>query len=101
MSLEEDYDDEAADLYRKWLGRVQGFLINIGCDQGLAEEITDDAFLGARRRWAHVRTLEAPEGTSSRSQGTSAASARNRTTAARKISILTHLRYCGTLMTAP
>jgi RNA polymerase sigma factor (sigma-70 family) len=62
MSLEEDYDDEAADLYRKWLGRVQGFLINMGCDQGLAEEIADDAFLGARRRWGHVRTLEAPEG---------------------------------------
>jgi RNA polymerase sigma factor (sigma-70 family) len=62
MSSEEDYDDEATGLYRKWVGRVQGFLINMGCDQGLAEEIANDAFLGARRRWAYVRTLEAPEG---------------------------------------
>jgi RNA polymerase sigma factor (sigma-70 family) len=62
MSLEEDYDDEATALYRKWVGRVQGFLINMGCDRGLAEEIADDAFLGARRRWAYVRTLDEPEG---------------------------------------
>lgn len=62
MSLEEDYDDEATALYRKWVGRVQGFLINMGCDHGLAEEIADDAFLGARRRWAYVRTLDEPEG---------------------------------------
>ena len=62
MSLEEDYDDEATDLYRKWVGRVQGFLTNMGCDHGLAEEIADDAFLGARRRWPYVRTLDVPEG---------------------------------------
>jgi RNA polymerase sigma factor (sigma-70 family) len=62
MSLEEDYDDEATALYRKCAGKVQGFLINMGCDQGLAEEITDDAFLGARHRWVYVRTLDEPEG---------------------------------------
>jgi RNA polymerase sigma factor (sigma-70 family) len=62
VSLEEDYDDEATALYRKWVGRVQGFLINMGCERGLAEEIADDAFLGARRRWAYVRTLAEPEG---------------------------------------
>jgi DNA-directed RNA polymerase specialized sigma24 family protein len=62
LSPEDFYDGEASDLYRKWVGRVQGFLINMGCDRGLAEEITDDAFMGARRRWAYVRTLEAPEG---------------------------------------
>jgi RNA polymerase sigma factor (sigma-70 family) len=62
MSLEEDFDDEVAALFRKWAGRVQGFLINMGADPGLAEEITDDAFLGARRRWAHVRTFDKPEG---------------------------------------
>lgn len=62
MSLEEEYDDEVAALYRKCAGRVRGFLINVGCDRGLAEEITNDAFLAARRRWEHVRTLNEPEG---------------------------------------
>jgi predicted RNA polymerase sigma factor len=58
MSLEEEYDDQASALYRKHAGRVQGFLIGMGCDRGLAEEITDDAFLAARRRWAQVRNLD-------------------------------------------
>ena len=62
MSLEEEYDDQATALYRKFAGRVQGFLISMGCDRGLAEEITDDAFLAARHRWAHVRILDEPEG---------------------------------------
>lgn len=61
MSLEE-YDDQVTVLYRRYAGRVQGYLINMGCDRGLAEEITDDAFLAARRRWARVRTLDEPEG---------------------------------------
>ena len=62
MSVEEDYDDEVTALYRKWVGRVQGFLVSMGCDRGLAEEIADDAFLGARRRWSYVRVLDEPEG---------------------------------------
>jgi RNA polymerase sigma factor (sigma-70 family) len=62
MSLEDEYDDQVTALYRKYAGRVQGFLISMGCDRGLAEEITDDAFLAARRRWAHVRILDEPEG---------------------------------------
>jgi RNA polymerase sigma factor (sigma-70 family) len=62
MSLEEEYDDQATALYRKCAGRVLGFLINMGCDRGLAEEITDDAFLAARRRWAYVRILDEPKG---------------------------------------
>jgi RNA polymerase sigma factor (sigma-70 family) len=63
MSPEEDeYDDQVTALYRKCAGRVQGFLVSMGCDRGLAEEITDDAFLAARRRWAHVRDLDEPEG---------------------------------------
>src|ERR1700733_6463929 len=62
MSVEEEYDDQVPVLYRQYAGRVQGYLINMGCDRGLAEEITDDAFLAARRRWAHVRTLDEPEG---------------------------------------
>ena len=62
MSLEEQYDDQATVLYRKYAGRVQGFLISMGCDRGLAEEINDDAFLAARRRWARVRNLDEPEG---------------------------------------
>jgi RNA polymerase sigma factor (sigma-70 family) len=61
MSLE-GYDDQVTVLYRRYAGRVQGYLINMGCDRGLAEEITDDAFLAARRRWARVRTLDEPEG---------------------------------------
>jgi RNA polymerase sigma factor (sigma-70 family) len=62
MSLEEEYDDQVTVLYRRSAGRVQGFLISMGCDRGLAEEITDDAFLAARRRWAHVRSFDEPEG---------------------------------------
>lgn len=61
-ALKGDYDDEATALYRKCAGRVQGFLINMGCDPGLAEEITNDAFMGALRHWARVRTLDEPEG---------------------------------------
>ena len=62
MSLVDEYDDQVTALYRKYAGRVQGFLISMGCDRGLAEEITDDAFLAARRRWAHVRIFDEPEG---------------------------------------
>jgi RNA polymerase sigma factor (sigma-70 family) len=62
MSLQEEYDDQVTMLYRKYAGRVQGFLISMGCDRGLAEEITDDAFCAARGRWAHVRILDEPEG---------------------------------------
>jgi RNA polymerase sigma-70 factor, ECF subfamily len=61
MNLEEEYDEEVTALYRKWAGRVQGFLISVGCDRGLAEEITNDAFLAARRRWAHVGLFDEPE----------------------------------------
>jgi DNA-directed RNA polymerase specialized sigma24 family protein len=62
MSLEQEYGDQATALYHKYAGRVQGFLISMGCDRGLAEEITDDAFLAVRRRWAHVQILNEPEG---------------------------------------
>ena len=62
MSIEEEYDAETAALYRKWVGRVQGFLIGMGCDHGLAEEIANDAFLGARRHWARVQAYDEPEG---------------------------------------
>jgi RNA polymerase sigma factor (sigma-70 family) len=62
MSPEEEYDDQAAALFRQYAGRVQGFLISMGCDRGLAEEITNDAFVAARRRWGHVRMLNEPEG---------------------------------------
>jgi RNA polymerase sigma factor (sigma-70 family) len=62
MSLDEEYDDQVAVLYRRYAGRVQGFLISTGCDRGLAEEITDDAFLAARRRWAQVGSFDQPAG---------------------------------------
>jgi RNA polymerase sigma factor (sigma-70 family) len=62
MSAAADFDDEVTMLYRKSSGKVLGFLIGVGCDRGLAEEVTDDAFLAARRYWAHVRTLDEPEG---------------------------------------
>ena len=96
MSVEEDYDDEATALYRKCAGKVQGFLINMGCDQGLAEEITDDAFLGARHRWVYVRTLDEPEATSSRLRGTNAANGRRNMRVKRKISIRIHRGTAGT-----
>jgi RNA polymerase sigma factor (sigma-70 family) len=62
MSLQDEYDDEVTVLYLKCVGRVLGFLVSMDCDRGLAEEITNDAFLAARRRWEHVRTFDEPEG---------------------------------------
>ena len=62
MTSEDSYDAEVTALYRKSAPKVLGFLVGLGCDGGLAEEITDDAFLGARRLWGHVRTLDEPEG---------------------------------------
>lgn len=62
MSDEEGYDEEVSRLYRESAGRVLGFLIGMGCELWLAEEITDDAFMGARRYWEHVRHLDEPLG---------------------------------------
>ncbi len=62
MSDEEDYDEEVSRLYRESAGKVLGFLIGMGCELWLAEEITDDAFMGARRYWEHVRHLDEPLG---------------------------------------
>lgn len=62
MSDQEDYDEEVSRLYRESAGRVHGFLVGMGCESWLAEEITDDAFLGARRYWEHVRHLDEPLG---------------------------------------
>jgi RNA polymerase sigma factor (sigma-70 family) len=62
MSDQEDYDEEVSTLYRESAGRVLGFLIGMGCEPWLAEEITDDAFMGARRYWDHVRHLDEPLG---------------------------------------
>jgi RNA polymerase sigma factor (sigma-70 family) len=62
VSLDDDYDEEITALYAKAAERVRRFLTRNGCDPGLAEEITDDAFLAARRRWTHVRGLDEPEG---------------------------------------
>ena len=61
MSVEDDYDGEVTAFYRKHAGQVHGYLINMGTDRGLAEEITDDAFLAARRYWYRVRSLDRPE----------------------------------------
>jgi RNA polymerase sigma factor (sigma-70 family) len=61
MSKEEEYDIEVNAFYRKAYGRVLGHLINIGTDRGLAEEITNDAFLAARRAWPRVRSYDDPE----------------------------------------
>jgi RNA polymerase sigma factor (sigma-70 family) len=57
----DDCDGEIDDLYRKTSGRVLGYLINMGTDRGLAEEITDDAFLVARRNWLRIRSSDCPE----------------------------------------
>jgi RNA polymerase sigma factor (sigma-70 family) len=62
VSDQEDYDEEVSRLYRESAGKVLGFLIGMGCEKWLAEEITDDAFMGARRYWDHVRHLDEPLG---------------------------------------
>lgn len=67
MKLVDDYDEsldhdgELIAFYRKYAGMVQGYLVNMGTDRGLAEEITDDSFLAASRHWARVRSLDRPE----------------------------------------
>ena len=61
MSFEDAYDDEVGLLYRKFMPKVYGFLCGLGCDRGLAEEITTDAFMAARRQWAKVRAYDQPE----------------------------------------
>lgn len=65
MSLSDDpgenADGEISAFYRKWAPRVQGFLVSTGCDPGLAEEITDDAFLATGRHWERVREYDQPE----------------------------------------
>jgi len=61
MSIEDDFDDEVTDVFRKTYGKVVGYLVNTGTDRGLAEEIANDAFWAARQHWAHVRTLDKPE----------------------------------------
>src|ERR1700733_8872450 len=61
MSLDDDFDDEVTVFYRKYLGKVHGYLVNMGTDRGLAEEIADDAFLAARCYWPRVRSLDRPE----------------------------------------
>jgi RNA polymerase sigma factor (sigma-70 family) len=61
VTLDEVYDEEVTSLYRKFMPNVHGFLCSMGCDRGLAEEITDDAFMGARRQWTRVRDYDQPE----------------------------------------
>jgi RNA polymerase sigma factor (sigma-70 family) len=61
LECEDQYDNEVTTFYCRWSGKVIGYLLNMGTDPGLAEEITDDAFLAARRRWAKIRTYERPE----------------------------------------
>jgi RNA polymerase sigma factor (sigma-70 family) len=59
---DEGYEEEVTALYQQFWQKVEAFLRNMGCDSGLAEEITRDAFLTARRNWARVRRLEWPAG---------------------------------------
>jgi RNA polymerase sigma factor (sigma-70 family) len=61
VNLEDAYDEEVSLLYRKFESKVLGFLCGLGCDRGLAEEITVDSFMTARRRWAKVRDYDRPE----------------------------------------
>jgi RNA polymerase sigma-70 factor (ECF subfamily) len=61
VSTDDDYDTEVEAFFRKDSGKVLGYLINMGTDRGLAEEITNDAFMAARRRWARVRSRPGPE----------------------------------------
>ena len=61
MTPGSNYDDEVTSYYRKYMGTVRGYLINMGADHGLADEITDDSFLAARRYWGRIRLLDRPE----------------------------------------
>jgi RNA polymerase sigma factor (sigma-70 family) len=61
VSADDDYDTEVEAFFRKNSGRVLGYLINMGTDRGLAEEITIDAFMAARIRWTRVRSHPHPE----------------------------------------
>jgi RNA polymerase sigma-70 factor, ECF subfamily len=62
VSVEDAYDGEVTELYCQYSCKVLAFLCGMGCDRGLAEEITSDAFIVARRRWADVRDFDHPAG---------------------------------------
>jgi RNA polymerase sigma factor (sigma-70 family) len=62
VTEQEVYETEVEALYGKWAGKIWRFLVGLGCEEGLAEEITADAFLVACRRWPTVRLLDKPEG---------------------------------------
>jgi RNA polymerase sigma-70 factor, ECF subfamily len=62
LSPEDGYDDEVTALCRQHAGRVLGYLTGMGCERGLAEEITNDAFAVTWRNWARVGLYDEPEG---------------------------------------
>jgi RNA polymerase sigma factor (sigma-70 family) len=48
-------DEEVTALFRKLGGRLRGYLINMGADSDLADEIVNDAFAAVRRHWQRLR----------------------------------------------
>lgn len=54
------FDREATTLFREHHLGLLRFLLSLGTDRTLAEEIVNDAFLVAHRKWATVRTYDQP-----------------------------------------
>lgn len=55
MSESDEYDEEVTALFRRYQGRLRGFLINIGAAHD-ADDIVTFAFMQLRRHWPRLRT---------------------------------------------
>jgi RNA polymerase sigma factor (sigma-70 family) len=56
MTESDKHDEEVTALFRKYQGRLRGFLINVGAAHDVADDIVIFAFTQLRRHWARLRT---------------------------------------------
>jgi RNA polymerase sigma-70 factor, ECF subfamily len=59
--LNKQYDGEIASLFEAHAGRLRGYLLNLGVDHGLVDDVVQDSFLATRAQWSHVRTYDKPQ----------------------------------------
>jgi len=56
MNRDDEYDEKVTVLFRRYHGRLRGFLINVGAAPDVADDVVNFAFMQLRRRWAGLRT---------------------------------------------
>ncbi len=57
---EAGFDKEIETLFREHAGRLAGYLVRLGADPALVDDIVQDSFLAVRRRWVDVRAYDQP-----------------------------------------